>query len=86
MYECHYKYIKTKYNNRAKLLFSDTDRLVYESETDDVYEDFYGGKKLFDISDYSEDSKLYDSANKKVIGKMKDGIKGKAISEFVEIK
>ena len=86
MYECHYKYIKTKYNNRAKLLFSDTDHLVYESETDDVYEDFYGAKKLFDISDYSEDSKLYDSANKKVIGKMKDGIKGKAISEFVEIK
>ena len=68
------------------MLFSDTDRLVYESETDEVYEDFYGRKKLFDISDYSEDSKFYDSANKKVIGKMKDGIKGKAISEFVEIK
>ena len=35
MYESHYKYIKRKYN--ANLLFSDTDKLVYEIETNDVY-------------------------------------------------
>ena len=38
MYELHYKYIKIKYN--AKLLFTDTESLVYEINTDDVYEDF----------------------------------------------
>ena len=39
MYEFNYKYIKRKFS--AKLLFTDTDSLVYETETDDVYEDFY---------------------------------------------
>ena len=43
MYEFHYKYIKTKFN--AKLLFAYTDSLVYEIETDYVYEDFYEDKK-----------------------------------------
>ena len=30
MYEFHYKYIGTKYDNSAKLLFTDADSLVYE--------------------------------------------------------
>ena len=53
MYEFHYKYIKRK--SSAKLLFTDTDSLVYETETDDVYEDFYEDKNLFDSSDYPRD-------------------------------
>ena len=39
MYEFHYKYIKNKFD--AKLLFTDTDSLVYEIKTEDVYEDFF---------------------------------------------
>ena len=39
MYEFHYKYIKSKFD--AKLLFTDTDSLVYEIKTKDVYEDVY---------------------------------------------
>ena len=38
MFGFHYKHIKRKYS--AKLLFTDTESLVYEIETDDVYEDF----------------------------------------------
>ena len=38
MYEFHYKFIKRKYD--AMLLFTDTDSLVYEIKTNDVYEDF----------------------------------------------
>ena len=49
MYEFHYKYIKSKFD--AKLLFTDTDSLVYEIKTENVYEDFYGDKNLFDFSD-----------------------------------
>ena len=41
-------------------------------KTKNVYEDFYENENLFDFSDYPQDSKFYDLANKKVIGKMKD--------------
>ena len=44
MHESHYKYIKSKFD--AKLLFTDTDSLVYEIKTEDVYEDFYQGKNV----------------------------------------
>ena len=84
MYEFHYKYIKNTFN--AKLLFTDTDSLVYEIKTEDVYEDFYLDKDLFDFSDYPLHSKFFDPINKKVIGKMKDEFKGKIISEFVGLK
>ena len=53
---------------------------VYDIKTQDVYEDFFKDKNLFDFSYYSLNSKFYDSANKKVIGKMKDEFKGKIIS------
>ena len=49
-YEFHYKYIKSKYD--AKLLLTDTDSLVYEINTKDVYEVFYQEKNLFNFSDY----------------------------------
>ena len=84
MYEFHYKYIKNTFN--AKLLFTDTDSLVYEIKTEDVYEDFYLDKDLFDFSDYPLHSKFFDPINKKVIGKMKDEFKGKIINEFVGLK
>ena len=41
---------------------------------------------MFDFSDYLEDSKLFDPVNKNVIGKMKDKVKGKIISELVGLK
>ena len=40
MYEFHYDYIKNKYNNKSKLLFTDTDSLMHEIITKNVYEDF----------------------------------------------
>ena len=38
MYEFHYHYIKNKYDNKSKLLFTDTDSLMYEIKTGDVFE------------------------------------------------
>ena len=40
MYEFHYDYIKNKYDNKSRLLFTDTDSLMHEIKTEDVFEDF----------------------------------------------
>ena len=84
MYEFYYNCIKTKCN--ANLLFRDTDSLVYEIKTNDVCEDFYKDKDLFDVSDYPKDSKFFDPVNKNVTGKRKHEFKRKIISEFVGLK
>ena len=84
VHEFHYKYIETKYDNRAKLLFIDIDSLVHQIERADVHEEFYGKKNLFDLSDYEKDSKNFYLVNKKVIGKMKS--KGKKNREFIGLK
>ena len=83
MYDFHYNYIKDKYGDKAKLLFTDTDSLTYEIEAKDVYKDFWNDKDKFDNSDYSESSTYFDKTNKKVIGKFKDEAAGLPICEFV---
>ena len=49
MYQFHYYYIKNKYSNNSRLLFTDTDSLMYEPKTDDVYADFSKDKQMFDF-------------------------------------
>ena len=46
MYEFHYDYINNKYENKSKLLFTDTDSLMYEIKTEDVYEYFSSNKEI----------------------------------------
>ena len=46
MYDFHYKYIKKKYNNRARLLFIDMGSSTYEIEAEDVYKDFWNDKDM----------------------------------------
>ena len=86
MYDFHYNYIKSKYGDKAKLLFTDTDSLTYEIETKDVYADFWSDKDRFDNSDYNKESPFYNMANKKVIGKFKDEACGVPITEFVGLR
>ena len=89
MYDFHYNYIKSKYGDKAKLLFSDTDSLMYEIQTEDFYKDISGDvKDRFDTSDYPENhpSGIPTGINKKVLGKMKDEAGGKTIKEFVGLR
>ena len=86
MYDFHYNYIKSKYGDKAKLLFTDTDSLTYEIETKDVYRDFWNDKDRFDNSDYPENSPYFNKTNKKVIGKFKDEAAGVLVVEFVGLR
>ena len=86
MYDFHFDYVKNKYDNKSRLLFTDTDSLMSEIKTEDVYEDFSSDKEKFDFSNYSSKSKYYDNSNKLVIGKMKDETGGVAIEELVGLK
>ena len=86
MYNFHYNYIKNKYGNKAKLLFTDTDSLTYEIEAKDVYRDFWNDKDRFDNSDYPESSPYFDKTNKKVIGLFKDETSFIPILEFIGLR
>ena len=89
MYEFHYNYIKEKYGDKAKLLFTDTDSLMYEIETEDFYKDISGDvKDRFDTSDYPENhpSGIPTGINKKMLGMFKDEAGGKIIKEFVGLR
>ena len=74
MYSFYYGFIKKSFD--AELLVTDTDSLVYEIKSEDVYKEFFKWKDLFDFSSHSKDSKIFDSTNKNVIGKMKDEFGG----------
>ena len=86
MYDFHYNYIKKKYNNRARLLFTDMDSLTYEIEAEDRYKDFWNDKDMFDSSDYLESLPYYCNVNEKIIGKFKDEACGIPITEFIGLK
>ena len=67
-------------------MFTDTDSLVHEIKSKNVYEEFFKWKDLFDFSNYSKDSIFCDDTNKKVIGKMKDEYGGVIIDQFTGLK
>ena len=85
MYQFHYDYALKTFKS-AKLLFTDTDSLVYEINGCNVYEKCFKNKDLFDFSGYPKDSVYKDIPNKKVLGKMKDEFNGAKINEFVGLK
>ena len=89
MYDFHYNYIKKKYGDKAKLLLTDTDSLMYEIQTEDFYKDINGDvKDRFDTSDYSSDhpSGILSGFNKKVLGMFKDEANGDIIDEFIGLR
>ena len=89
MYDFHYNYIKPKYGENSRLLFTDTDSLMYEIKTEDFYKDISPDvEKMFDTSNYPKEheSGIKTGLNKKVIGMMKDECGGKQIEEFVGLR
>ena len=89
MYDFHYGYILPKYGKNQKLLFTDTDSLCYEIQTEDFFKDISGDvEKCFDTSNFPKDhpSGIPVGKNKKVPGMMKDEAGGRIIEEFVGLR
>ena len=77
---------KTLLNFDAKLFFSDKDSLCYETKSENINEELFKWKDLFDFSNYPKDSKFFNETNKIVVGKMKYEFGGVIIDEFVGLK
>ena len=89
MFDFHYNYIKKKYRDKAELMFTDTDSLLYQIHTDDFYHDItHDILEKFDTSDYPPDhpSGIPTGVNKKVIGMFKDEVAGKQITHFIGLR
>ena len=89
MYEFHYGYMKRKYKESdLKLLYMDTDSLVYNIKTENFYKDIAGDVETrFEMSGYEPEGNMFRplpiGKNKKVIGLMKDELGGKIMKEFI---
>ena len=84
MYDFYYNFIKKNFD--AEFLFTDTDSFTYEIKSENLYEEFFKQKDLFDFSNYLKDSNFFDETNKKVIGKMLDEFGGIIVIELVRLK
>ena len=62
MYDFHYNFIIKHFD--AKLLFTDTYSLTYEIKSEDVYEEVFKHKHLFDFSNFPKNSKFFEEADK----------------------
>ena len=87
MYNFHYNHMLRKYGaEKIKLLFTDTDSLMYQIQTEDVYKDMQEDQDLFDTSEYPPEHFFFSEANKKKIGKFKDENAGEPALEFVGLR
>ena len=80
----HYDFMIKNFD--VRLLFTDTDSLCYEVNNWNMYDKIYEHRDLFDLSNYSVDSKYSCRDNKKVVAKMKDEYGGIFISKLVGLK
>ena len=86
MYKFHYDKMLPTYKTKIDLCFTDTDSLLYEIQTDDIYKDMKANSDWYDFSDYPLEHPNYDPKNKKIICKMKDELKGMILEEFIGLR
>ena len=84
MFDFHYDYIRKKYDDKAELLFTDTDSLFYLIHTNDFYKDIsHDIKKSFILLITLRNIHL---VLRQVIGKFKDEVACRQITHFVGLR
>ena len=87
MYDFYYKTLKPRYpEGKVRLLYTDTDSLILQVYTKDIYDDMKKNLDEYDTSNYSPGHPLFSNTNKKIIGKFKDELGGKVMTEFIGIR
>ena len=86
MYDFFYNHLKAKYGENCELVYTDTDSLILDIQTEDVYKDMQEDSWRYDTSNYHKDHPLYNDRNKKSLGKMKDECAGDVIEEVVAVR
>ena len=86
IYKFWYDHLKNKYNDKVELIYTDTDSFIIEVQTNDIYKDMHDNKNLYDFSEYPKNHPNFDMSNKKVLGKFKDELNSKIITEFIALK
>jgi len=65
LYEFHHDYMSSTYREKCKVIYTNTDSLIYHIECDDVYEIMKRDINRFDTSDYAVDNVALHSSIKK---------------------
>ena len=87
MYEFRYDYIKPKYQDNARLCYMDAGSFITYIKTEDVYEDIADDvENRYHTSNCEVNRPLSTGKNQKVIGLMKDGLVGKIMAEFADLR
>jgi hypothetical protein len=82
MYDFYYNYLKVKYGDKLKLLYTDTDSLIIKVHTNNFYDDIKLNLDKFDTSNYKINNVHNIPINKSILGKMKDEYPNECISCF----
>ena len=89
MYDFWYDYIKPKYKEKARLCYMETDGFDMYIKIEDFYKDINGDvERSFDTSNYDKNDKrpLLIGKNRRVIGKFKDELGRKIMTEFCALR
>ena len=75
------KMVPRSSSDQLKVAYKDTDSLLYQIQTPDLYKDMASFMHLLDLSDYPKDHYLYHPSNKKLPLTMTDELQGKILRE-----
>ncbi|XP_060868485.1 uncharacterized protein LOC132943968 isoform X2 [Metopolophium dirhodum] len=89
MYDYHYNIMHKHYGDKIKLMYTDTDSLVYHIYTEDFYVDLAANSNLLDRMDTANlpsDHPCYVATRNKEPGLFSDEVDANIITEFVALR
>ena len=87
VYRFHYEYMKNRVGDNCKILYTDTDSLIYEITNINIYDVMRQDVHEFDTSDYPENNPFnMPRVNEKIVGLMKDECNGEIMLVFVSLR